>query len=309
MVLFFTFELSYTSNLIMDKSNSGSFLGFVFSKLFLKQLAIAGAIVFSLSLIAFFSLRFYTKHGEFVEVPNLKNQPLEQSIEQLEAIDLTYEIIDSVYFADKPSGTVIEQTPAPQEKIKKQRKIFLIINSYSKPLVVIPDVRDLSYRNAKATLESMGFMVVKIEYVRSEFKDLVKDVKKGRQILSPGDRISQGSRLTLVVGGNQAQGAEIPCPSFRGLSYESALRKANLDSLNIRSAEFDIPAKNKADSALFVVYKQSPLTKSPISTGSSVKIWLTKNKELLATPEEEFLQLNQDSIKKSQNKKDIETFF
>lgn len=293
----------------MSSEKTKAFLSFIFSKLFLKQLGIAIGVIVVLSVASLLSLSYYTHHGESVNVPNLKNKNIKTVIPLLESLSLSYEIIDSVYLADKPAGTIIEQTPSPNEKIKKFRKIYLTINSYSKPIVTLPDVRDLSYRNAKATLEALGVIVVKIEYVPSEYKDLVKDVKKGRQVLAPGARVTQGSRLTLVVGSTQVEGVEIPCPSFRGLKYEAAIRIANADSLNIRSVQFDTPPKNKVDSALFVVYKQEPIKGSPLLVGSSVNIWLTKDKSLLDTPEEEFIQLNEDSIKRIQNKKDIETFF
>jgi len=293
----------------MDSNKLSSFFSFIFSKLFLKQLGIALGIVVVLSLVAFLSLRFYTHHGESVEVPLLKNKNIKEVAALLEDMDLEYEIVDSVYLSDKPAGTIIEQIPAPKEKIKKYRKIYLTINSYSKPLVTLPDVRDLSYRNAKATLEAMGLKVASVEYVPSEYKDLVKDVKRYGRTLSPGSRIPRDSRVTLVVGSIQPIGEEKPTPSFRGLKYETAIQTANADSVNIRSVQFDEEPKNKADSSLFVVYKQDPLKGTPIKIGGSINIWLTKDKTLLSTPEEEFIKLDEDSIKKSQNKKDIEKFF
>ena len=293
----------------MDSNKLSSFFSFIFSKLFLKQLGIALGIVVVLSLVAFLSLRFYTHHGESVEVPLLKNKNIKEVAALLEDMDLEYEIVDSVYLSDKPAGTIIEQIPAPKEKIKKYRKIYLTINSYSKPLVTLPDVRDLSYRNAKATLEAMGLKVASVEYVPSEYKDLVKDVKRYGRTLSPGSRIPRDSRVTLVVGSIQPVGEVKPTPSFRGLKYETAIQTANTDSVNIRSVQFDEEPKNKADSALFVVYKQDPLKGTPIKIGGSINIWLTKDKTLLSTPEEEFIKLDEDSVKKSQNKKDIEKFF
>jgi beta-lactam-binding protein with PASTA domain len=293
----------------MASEKTKAFFSFIFSKLFLKQLGIAIGIVVVISIVALLSLSHYTHHGESVKVPNLKNKNITSAIPLLESLELNYEIIDSVYLADKPAGTVVEQTPSPNEKIKKFRKVYLTINSYSKPLVTLPDVRDLSYRNAKATLEALGVLVVKIEYVPSEYKDLVKDVKKGRLVLVPGARVTQGSRLTLVVGSTQVEGVEVSCPSFRGLRYDAAIQIANADSLNIRSVQFDAPPKNKADSSLFIVYKQEPIKGSPILIGSSINIWLSKDKTLLESPEEEFKILNEDSIKRTQNKKDIENFF
>jgi eukaryotic-like serine/threonine-protein kinase len=294
----------------MDSKKINELLKFIFSKQFLKHLGIAIGIIVFLSMIALLSLRFYTHHGESIEVPNLKGMKLDKAMEVLNDMDLTYEVVDSVYMPQLPPGTIVEQTPAANEKIKRYRDVYLIINSYSKPMISLPDVRDLSYRNAKATLEAQGLKVIGVEYVPSEYKDLVQDVKCGGKILAPGARIRRETGVILVVGGNVGVGKEIPAPSFRGLKYDAAVKQANSDSLNIRSAQFDVAPKSKADSALFFVYKQDPIKGTPIKIGSSINIWLTKDKSLLSTPEEEYAT-KQDSVKKpqTQNKKDIEEFF
>lgn len=296
----------------MDSKKVNELLKFIFSKQFLlKHLVIAIGIVVLLSTIALFSLRFYTHHNESIEVPDLKGLKLDRATEILNDMDLSYEVVDSVYMPQLPPGTIVEQTPVAKEKIKRYRSIYLVINSYSRPLISLPDVRDLSYRNAKATLESMGLKVVGVEYVPSEYKDLVKDVKCGGHILPPGSKIRKETGVILIVGGNVASTQEIPAPSFRGLKYDAAVQMANQDSLNIRFAQFDATPKSKADSALFFVYKQDPIKGTPIKIGSTITIFLSKDKSLLSQPEEEY-SAKQDSVKKPQGQKkekDIEEFF
>ncbi len=275
-------------------------------KKILKHIGIAIGIVVLLAFITLQILRVYTHHGESVEVPSLKGLSVAEASILLEEQDLFYEIVDSIYKLDLPPGTIIEQTPVVVEKIKKNREIYLVINYYEKPTVSLPDVRDLSFRNAKATLEAMGLQVKNIEYVPSEFKNLVKDVKMNGRILTPGSRIQVESSITLVVGGTPSS-TEIAVPSLRGLKYDEAVFKAHTDSLSIRIAQFDGAPHTKADSAQYFVYKQSPIKGSPAYIGSAISIWLSKDKSLLNTPEEEF-DVTTDSIKKSKGK-DIEEFF
>ncbi len=293
----------------MSEKESNSFARFILSKVFLKQLAIALGLFLVIAIIAFFSLNNYTDHGESVVVPELKNKNIQEAIPILEYMDLHYEIIDSVYMANKPSGTIIEQIPAPHEKIKKHRKIYLTINSYAKPLVSLPDVRDLSYRNARATIEALGLRVRNVEYVPSEYKDLVKEVKMAGVVLAPGKRLPLASAITLVVGGSQSESKEIDCPSYRGLTYEQALLQLTLDSLSIRTVQFDQVPKNKTDSSTYFVYKQSPVKGYPVYTGTAISLWLTKDKSLFSSTEEVYIQEKKDTLKKTQAKKDIERFF
>lgn len=294
----------------MVSKEKGPLLSFILSKSFLKQIGIALGIIVLLSIIAFLSLNIYTNHGEFVEVPSLKNKNINEAIPILEYMELNYEIIDSVYMSDKPAGTIVEQIPSVKEKIKKHRKIYLTINSYSKPLVTLPDVRDLSYRNARATIEAIGLKIARVEYVPWEYKDLVKDVKKGGVVLEPGARIPRESSVILVVGRGQSGGNDdISCPSFRGLSYREAIQIASRDSLYIRSAIFMEEPKNKADSALFIVYKQRPIKGSPTYFGGSINIWLTKDKKILSSTEEEYFKEKEDSIKQSNKDPEADKWF
>lgn len=283
----------------------GQYLAFIFSKQFLKHLGIAIGLLIGLSLSAFIVLHFYTHHGESVQVPNLKGMHVLKAEQILDEQDLAYEVIDSVYLPHLAPGTIVEQTPAPNEKIKHYRHIYLVINSYLKPMVSLPDVRDLSYRNAKATLEALGLRIVGVEYVPSEYKDLVKDVKRGGRILLPGSRVQRESGIVLVVGGDVSD-SEMPTPSLHGQKYDAARLIAHRDSLSIGSVVFDAVPKNKADSAQFVVYRQDPITGSPVKLGTAINIWLTKNKTLLAEPE--VIYSDTDSVAKPRNSRDIEDF-
>lgn len=179
----------------------GELFKFIFSKLFLKHICfVIGGIVL-LGCVVLFSLGFYTHHGESIEVPNVKGQSLMEAMQTLQDLDLKCEVVDSTYNPKLPPGTIVEETPVAGEKVKKYRTIYLIINSYQKPTISMPDVRDLSMRNAKATLESIGLNVVGVESTPSTFGDLVKAVKIAHtnSILAPGTKVQVQTNVILVV--------------------------------------------------------------------------------------------------------------
>ena len=94
-----------------------NFIDYLKTKSFRNNLIAAIVTVVTLLIIAFFSLRYYTKHGEGLNVPELKGLSLTQAITQLDELGLRYEI-DSVYIMDKPPGIVTDQDPEANTFVK-----------------------------------------------------------------------------------------------------------------------------------------------------------------------------------------------
>lgn len=142
----------------------------------------------------------YTRHGDAIEVPNVKNINVDEAEVMLNNRELSLVVIDSTYKKDLPAGTVLEQNPVPGSKIKKGRAIYVTINSDRVPLVAIPDIVDnSSLRQAEAKLKAMGFKLAEPQYISGE-KDWVYGLSyRGRQ-LNTGDRVPREAILTLTAG-------------------------------------------------------------------------------------------------------------
>jgi beta-lactam-binding protein with PASTA domain len=227
----------------------------------------------------------YTNHGEEIVVPDLKGMGEQEVAQRLSDKKLQYEIIDSVFVKGKKPGTVMEQTPEAGSKVKEERTIYLIINARSPRKIVLPDLRDVSLRQAEAIITSIGLKVGNYEYVPSEYKDLVQDVKYENLIAPPGTRITEGAAITLLVGKGLSD-EMTTVVSLRGLTLEQAIEKAHVSSLNIGATIYDVNPLNDKEKASYFVYRQEPLTNSRVSSGQSVNLFLTKDKSLLDTPEE-----------------------
>ncbi len=74
--------------------------------------------------------------------------------------------------------------------------------------------------------------------------------------------------------------------SLRELTLEQAIENAHAASLNIGATLYDVEPKDEKDKSLYIVYKQDPITGSEVSLGQAIKLFLTKDKELLKIPEE-----------------------
>jgi len=246
------------------------------------------AVILLLIGLFFGTLRWldsYTNHGKEIFVPDLRGLDEEETEKILTSKKLGYEIIDSIFVKGEKAGTIMEQNPEAGARVKEERKIYLIINARSPRQVVLPDLRDVSLRQAEAIITSLGLKVGSYEYVPSEYKDLIQNVKYENRIAAPGARITEGASITLMVGKGLSN-ETTKLVSFRELTLEQAIAKANSFSLNIGATLYDDPPKNEKEKELYFVYRQEPVTGTEVSLGQSINLFLTKDKTLLEMPEE-----------------------
>lgn len=248
-----------------------SFPGFV-----LKNILIAIAGLVALVWITLIGIDFYTNHGEVEIVPDLRGTYIEEAQNILAKKGLTVQVIDSVYVRDKKLGTIIDQNPAPNSTVKSNRPIYITINSRLVRQVTLPDVSDVSYRQADAMLQAIGLSVSSVEYAPSDYKDLVSEVKyRGRSIL-PGTRIPEGSSVVLVVGSGEGfPDAEIP--NLKGMTLTEATDEVTLKQFAIGAVEYDVQPDGNEDD--YVVYRQRPSATTIIQVGTKIDIYLSKNKQ------------------------------
>lgn len=250
-----------------------TFGGFV-----LKNVLIAIGIIIAISWITLISIDFYTHHGESEVIPDLRGSYVEEAQVLLAKKGLYPVVIDSVYVRDKKLGTIIDQIPAPNSAVKTNRPVYIIINSRKVKQVTLPEINDVSYRQADAMLQSVGLSVANVEYAPSEYKDLVSEVKfHGRTIL-PGTRVPEGSALVLVVGNGLGE-ASATVPMLKGKGYDQANQEAAAASFIIGAIQYD--DDHSGNESEYIIYRQRPAAGTTLPAGSRIDIYLTKDKSRL----------------------------
>jgi len=250
-----------------------SFGGFI-----LKNFLAAIGLIVALTWISLICIDFYTHHGESVLVPDLRGSYVEEAQLLLAKQGLYPQVIDSVYVRDKRLGTIIEQNPAPNSTVKSNRAIYLIINSRLVRQVTLPDVIDVSSRQAIAMLEGIGLNLESVQEVPSEYKDLVTEIKyRGRTII-PGTRIPEGSAVVLVVG-NGLGATVATIPLLKGMSLDDATNSATTATFIIGAIEYDVPPSDNEED--YIIYRQRPAAASSAPAGSRIDVFLTKDKSRL----------------------------
>ena len=99
----------------------------------------------------------YTRHNQAVVVPDVKGMKLEDAAEFFGNNKLRYNVIDSVFSKDVAPGSIVELVPGVGSKVKEGRIVFVTINALTSQMAVIPEVEDLSFRQAYALLRARGF--------------------------------------------------------------------------------------------------------------------------------------------------------
>jgi beta-lactam-binding protein with PASTA domain len=175
------------------------------SKVFAVQVFVALIMIFVLGYLFMHWLTFTTDHGNEITVPNLSKMYEEQVEETVDDLDLEYVLLDSVDFNPAfPKHTVVEQDPLPGARVKKNRKIYIKINSSGFTMVRIPNLIQKTYRQAVPTLKSLGLEPGEITYKPDLAKDMVLEMHCNGKKLNPGDKIFKSSKIDLVLGdGNE----------------------------------------------------------------------------------------------------------
>ena len=100
----------------------------------------------------------YTRHNEAVVVPDVKGLKIEEAAEFFKNNNLRYNVIDSVFSKDVDPGAIVELVPSAGSKVKEGRIVFITVNALTSQMATIPEVEDLSFRQAYALLKARGFV-------------------------------------------------------------------------------------------------------------------------------------------------------
>ena len=178
-----------------------NFFRFLISKVFFIQLGLALLVIILLIFLALRWLNGTTNHGEFVEVPDFGKMSVPEMRKAVEEAELRYEVLDSANFnPDYPRFSIIEQDPPAGNKVKENRKIYFTVNPSGYKRVTVPEVIQVTQRNATSMLRAVGLDVQRVTYIDQLGRDMVYYIKyKGKRI-NEGDKLPKTSKIELVCG-------------------------------------------------------------------------------------------------------------
>jgi beta-lactam-binding protein with PASTA domain len=236
----------------------------------------AGGISILLILFVIVFLKIYTNHGDSVESADLKGKTTSEVADILNLKNRRFEIQDSVYSSGASPGTVLDQFPKSGMKVKENRVIFITLSAISQEMIAMPQLTDISYRQATNLIESMGLVAGRIEYKQSEFPNLVLEQKMNGKPIPRGQMVPKGSIIDLVLG-TESDGTSSPVPSLFGHSLDEAQLTLEEAFLNLGQVSYDESFTSEEQKALGLIWKQNPDSAETFEVlrGTSIDIWLT----------------------------------
>ena len=256
---------------VFDKSDV-KFLGWnVLLAILIGVLLLVGLIVW---------LRQYTQHGIEVEVEDVRGMVLAEAEPVLEAEGLRLIVVDSTYSDKVPFGTIVEQDPKPMSHAKHGRAVYVTINATTRRQVAMPNLQDISYRQAETTLRGMGLRVDSVyEYEPSEYRDLVLDVKCNGVSVQPGEKLAVGTKVRLVVGFGRGT-EQVEVPSVIGLTLQDARSLLLRNRLTVGAVSYDEPSEEGVEQ---YIYRQTPSAGEKLIEGETVALRLSADIEKAAS--------------------------
>jgi beta-lactam-binding protein with PASTA domain len=237
-------------------------------------------------------LRHYTQHGIEITVPNITGLYTEEAQSILTSQGLKLAIIDSTFSNKTALGTLLEQNPTAGSKVKSGRTIYAIQNARFRRPVIVPELRDLSIRQAESTIKNLGLNLGFIYYEPSTYKDIILDMHYENTPITAGTKIPEGSTIDLYVGkgpGNK----KVTVPTVNGKTLNDVRVALIKNTLTIGTIEYDVePTDENKDQ--YIVFSQNPEGGEIVTEGTCINIKLTTDIEKAVTTD---------------NNKDEEDFF
>ena len=179
----------------------------------MKKILIHFGLIWSVSILiglgVLWYLKIYTNHdSDLIEVTDLSGKDSNDALKYLENIGLEGEVTDTVYKDGVEKLAVINQNPAPGMMVKPGRKVYLVININSIPMVSVPDLA-----NKSSLSQARNILIrkhLKLGKLTEQISSFVKS-KNDQPILAqyypgtdkpikPGTMVERNSLIDLVVG-------------------------------------------------------------------------------------------------------------
>lgn len=262
-----------------DKS-SNPWVRFLITRYFWTNLALFIMVLILAGWLFNFWLSGYTRHGEGAALPDLRGMPLSKAIEVIEKEGLRHQIAIKVFSEEFPKNSVTDQNPHSGEKVKKDRIIYLTVNTLAAPETEVSFNGSSSYREYSAYLNNLGLKVGNITKKVDEFPGRVlKASIEGKILNQTPVSVIKGTPvdLEITISEEEAKNEEnvpmIESKALLKLSLAEARQYLQERGLTIGKIHLKTTATDSTDATIYKV-KLSSKPGKLVPRGSSVDVYL-----------------------------------
>ena len=180
-------------------------------------LSIIGMIVVFSIVAEYIVMPAYTRQNQNRIMIDIENRNLDEAIKILNSEDYKYEVSDTLYSNKFKLGTIVDQYPKPNTRVKSGRTVRLKIAQPEKS-VAIPNLIGQSRRSAELELNQMGLL---IDTVYAEYNPEYPNGTIAWQYPKAGDRRKKGMGIQITVSKGMPPNF-FQVPNLIGLSINQA---------------------------------------------------------------------------------------
>lgn len=164
---------------------------------------------------------FYNKYMDVpvVEVPDMVGMKIDEAKKEAAQIGLHLEMQnEGVHHPEIPEGLIISQYPLGGERVRQTRSVRITV-SLGPAIFTVPDLKNITVREAKVILDNQKLSLGNIEEV---YSDQVPERKIISQLPDAGEEIGVEEQIDIVV----SKGVEplmVKVPNVLGLERENAI--------------------------------------------------------------------------------------
>jgi eukaryotic-like serine/threonine-protein kinase len=208
--------------------------------------------------------------GNERELPDVIEMSIDQAKNILEKEGFNVIIKDSLYDANFPLGTVIEQNPYPYATVKEGRRVYLTISIGEKP-IVMPKLIGLSPRDAELTIRSFNLLMGSKSYTPS---DIYLEGTVIGQSYPQGQQIKPSTRINITISLGKLKD-EKTVPSLVGKSLYEAKENLKMNGLKIGELIYE----ERENILPETVLKQSLEAGKKVEPGDLIDLVVSKEKK------------------------------
>lgn len=174
---------------------------------------------------------WYVNQGGIVKVPSVTGKSYEEAERILDSLGLEARKGDVRPDRSHKAGVVIIQNPVPDHEVKRGRRVYLTVSG-GEQMVVVPNIKGRTLRDARFALEREGLKLGAVEYQPSEQfpANTIMEQKTGA-----GTKAKRDAYVSIVVSqGASSQSITVPdlvgktLTDAEALLVSSGLRRGNI---------------------------------------------------------------------------------
>ena len=252
-------------------------------------------LIIAISVLIFFGvikgLDFYTRHGKVFIIPDFYGKTVDELKQNHYEEYFELQIIDSVYDRNNPPGAILMQNPVAGSKVKQGRNVYLTVVAQMPEKTIMPNLKNLSLRQALVSLEMSKLKAGNLIYVDYFARNAVIDQTINDEIVEEGTELNTGSTIDLTVGKGRLD-VKVNMPLIIGKKHAQVVKALHYASLNIGNEYF----MDSDDTTHARVFRTEPdiKTSSLVDLGKQINVWYRSDLEF--DFDEYLLQFTNDTI-------------